>query len=383
MTTFIDGIVLSQQHRSGEVRELAGVRSMAYREKGDITREGIESEEQEIIGEQFRPAWIQGSHSTAIRMKSEGGLVTLAGNPGRWSRPDNLFNLDLAGTIEASNRLMHSQGLPGFAGGEPIATGCSSHVLHDGKLVWATGGDLSVSDYVIPQPDGTFRRGARLWSIHVTRNFVTGSEANAMAVLNWLDSQSIARVKKKRFGKSTVVWGNLNYCQVEAYLKADELMDHCKGEIEREMMRQNPAYQWAKENGIVRIEVKAAKDYLRDRGLTHLGAWTMKNVIQLFDERTEVLHRVKTDVEEFDPSMLPTRVACTAAAWLAGTDVSTVMNLRTFQRHAKVLREYGIDIAEKRNVAIMPVKIKTIEMQAASIPEWYSMTPTPFLRVAA
>jgi hypothetical protein len=101
----------------------------------------------------------------------------------------------------------------------------------------------------------------------------------------------------------------LKYCQVEAYLKAQEMMAHCKGEIEREQMRQNPVYQWALENGVVRIEVKAAKDYLRDKGLTYLGAWTMSNVIQLFEERTEILSRVKVDIEEFDPAMLPRLVS--------------------------------------------------------------------------
>jgi hypothetical protein len=384
MTTFIDGIVLTQKHPPSEVRELAGVRSMAYREKGDIGRDGSEVEDQELIGEQFRHAWIQGSHATAIRMKSESGLVSLAGNPGRWSRPDNLFNLDLAGTLQVSNRLLEMQGLPGFEGGEPIASSRIAPVLHEGSLLFASGGDLSTVDYVISQADGTFRCGARVWSIHVTRNYATGSEADALAVLSWLDTQSVARVKKKRFGRSTVVWGSLNYCQVEAYLKADEMMDHCKGPIEREQMRQNPAYQWAKENGIVRIEVKAAKDYLRDRGLTYLGAWNMDNVVKLFDERTEILHRVKCDIEEFDPAILPTKIANTAAAWLAGVDVRRHMNERTFYRHAKLLREYGIDIAERRNVvALAPtIKYKTIEFRELSVPDWYSFEPTPALRLA-
>lgn len=384
MTTFVDGIILTQKHRVEEVRELAGVRSMAYREKGDITREGTEAEDQEIIGEQFRPAWIQGSHATAIRVKSQDGLVSLAGNPGRFGRPDNLFNLDLDGTIRAANWILQSQSLPTFEGGEPIATAAIQRQFLNGRWWYASGGDLSTSDYVIPCGDGTLRQGARVWSIHVTRNYVTGSESNAIAVLNWLDSQSIARVKKKRFGKSTVVWGSLNYCQVEAYLKADELMDHCKGELEREMMRQNPAYKWAKENGIVRIEVKAAKDYLRDRGLTYLGAWTMRNVIELFEERTEVLNRVKCDIEEFDPAMLPSRIATTAAAWLQGVDVTTTLSRATFYRHAAALRGYGIDIGQKRDVRVMPVKVKTIEMQAASIPGWYSLdVKSPVLRVAA
>jgi hypothetical protein len=374
MTTFIDGIILSQKHLEiDNIRELAGIRSLAYREKGDICRDGSEAEDQEVIGEQCRRAWIQGSHGTALQVASMGGLVTLAGNPGRWSRPDNLFNLDLEGTIAASNAITATKGLPPFISGEPIGCAAIQPVLTPDGYLMATGGNLSPDGYVYAKPDGTFRQGARVWSIHVTRNFVTGSEANAVAVLNWLDSQSVARVKKKRFGKSTVVWGNLNYCQVEAYLKADELMDHCKGELEREMMRQNPAYQWSKENGVVRIEVKAAKDYLRDRGLTHLGAWTMEKVIKLFDERTELLRRVKTDIEEFDASTLPTRIACTAAAWLKGEDVAQLMSRATFYRHAAALREYGIDIAEKRNIHSMPIRIRTIEMQEASIPPWYSL----------
>jgi hypothetical protein len=202
-------------------------------------------------------------------------------------------------------------------------------------------------------------------------------------VLNWLDSQSVSRVKKKRFGKSTVTWGSLNYCQTEAYLKAEEMIEHCRGEIEREQMRQNPAYQWAKQNGVVRVEVKAAKDYLRGKGLTWLGAWDMSKVIQLFEERTEVLRRVKCDIEEFDPSELPSSVATTAAAWLKGVDVRTTLKRATFFRHARQLREYGIDIAECRNVVQMPIRIKTIELREAVIPDWYRFDRMPMLtRVA-
>ena len=82
--------------------------------------------------------------------------------------------------------------------------------------------------------------------------------------------------------------------------------------------------------------------------------------------------------------MLPSRVANTAAAWLAGCDVKRTMNSRTFYRHAKVLRDYGIDISEPRNVQTMPVKIKMIEMSAAAMPDWYSLDRDPVvLRVAA
>lgn len=369
-STFIDGIVLSQRFRRDSVRQLAGIRTVAYRENGDIRFDGsvVEIEDQyEPLPERLRAAWIQGSHSTKVQVSSDGTLVQLKGNPGRFGRSDNVFNLDWDQTLAASSAILNSQGLPAFEVGEPSASP---------ELIFNLDGELqSRPEFrgfgVFPDDHGPGYQGARVWSIHVTRNFIAGSEADAMGVLNWLDGQSVARVKKKRFGKSTVVWGNLNYCQVEAYLKADEMLDHCRGEIEREMMRQNPVYQWCRENGVVRVEVKAAKDYLREAGLTWAGDWNMTKVIKLFDDRTEVLHRVKADIEEFDPATLPSKVALTASAWLRGEDVKRIMNERTFRRHAKTLRDYGIDIAEPRNVKSMPIRVKTIELQAATAPDWY------------
>lgn len=375
MATFIDGIVMSQRFRVYSLRTIAGVRSIAYRSSGDIRFDGTVVEDEECIGERFRDAWIQGSHSTKVRIASDGTLQQIKGNPGRYGRPENVWNHDLDGTVECSNRIMVSQGLMPFQAGEPVATTEVRHMILDGgRTGWATGGDLDKAGYAVcADDDGPMHEGARVWAIHVTRNYVAGSQADALAVINWLDGQSVARVKKTRLGMSTVVWGSLNYCQVEAYLKADELMAHCKGEIEREAMRQNPVYQWCRDNGVVRVEVKAAKDYLREAGLTWLGEWTMEKVIQLFESRTDVLHRVKCDLEEFDPAQLPSKVACTAAAWMRGEDVRRFMSRATFFRHAAILREYGIDIAEKRNVTVMPVKVKTIELKAAPVPEWYSM----------
>lgn len=366
-TTFIDGVIMSQRFRKDSVKQLAGLRSIAFRQPGDICFDGSEQVEQDVIGEKLRMAWIHGSHNTKVQTSSDGTLVQIKGNPGRFNRGDNVFNMGWDDTFNASNAILQSRGLPAFSIGEPAA---STQLIRglDGTLASRP----EFAGYLIdPNDGGPCYQGARVWCAHVTRNYIAGSDNDAMAVLNWLDSQSVARVKKKRFGKSTVTWGSLNYCQVEAYLKADEMLDHCRGDIQRQAMLQNPVYQWCRENGVVRVEVKAAKDCLRDIGLTWAGEWNMTKVIKLFDDRTEILHRVKTDIEEFDPATLPSKVACTAAAWLAGQDVKRFLNIRTFQRHAKVLREYGIDIAESRNVQSMPVRIKTIELQAASAPDWY------------
>jgi len=343
---FIDGIILSQ-HQKG-ARQLAGYRNISYREAGDIKRDGSEAIEDEAIGENASWAWIQGSHSTAIRVKSFDGMVALAGNPGRWGKADNLFGLDLAGTIAAANSILAHQSLPPFVAGEAYA----------------------------PQTDACELRytGARVWSVHLTRNYATGSQSNAEAVINWLDTQSIARVKKSRLGSSTVVWGSLKYCQTEAYIKADEMLAHAKGDEAKAIVRASKEYQYALENGVVRIEVKAAKDYLREKGLTYLGAWDMGTVTRIFDERTEVLNRVKADVEDLEFSLMdvPSAYRMTAAAWLKGEDVAHMFgNRMTLYRHAKALRAFGFDITEKRNIESFPVKVRTINLVPLSPPEFY------------
>lgn len=365
-TTFIDGIVMSQKFRPESVKTIAGLRTLAYRESGDVNHLGEVVEDQEVLPERIRAAWIHGSHNTKIQLSSDGTLVQLKGNPGRFGRGDNVFNLGWDETFSRCGDILESQGLPRFLTGDPCANRQFIRGL-DGDLITLP----EFAGYGVYPDDGPGHQGARVWSIHVTRNYCTGSEADAIAVINWLASQSVSRIKKKMIGSSTVIWGNLNYCQVEAYIKADEMIAHCRSDLDREMMRQNPVYQWCRENGVVRVEVKAAKDYLREVGLTWAGDWDMTKVINLFESRTEVLHRVKADIEEFDPASLPSKIALTASAWLRGEDVKRVMKLRTFQRHAKLLRDYGIDIAEPRNVKTMPVRVKTIEMQSAHAPDWY------------
>lgn len=333
---FIDGIIISQHQKN--VRRLAGARNISFREKGDINRDGSICEEEEVIGEHSSWAWIQGSHATSLRVKSFDGVVALAGNPGRWGKPDNLFNLDLDGTLSAANFILQQQDLP------PFSPGVERIQENNGKCE-------------------TYWTGARVWSIHMTQNYETGSADNAKAVLNWADTQSVARVKKSRLGGSTVVWGSLKYCQIELYIKADEMLAHCKGVEAKEAMKLTSAYLYAVEKGIIRLEVKAAKDYLRDQGLTYLGAWDMGTVHRIFAEKAELLSRVKLEENELNLLDLPSHLRMTAAAWLRGEDVAQLIKSRmTFYRHAKGLRNFGIDIAAKRNVKVFPVSVRVISI---------------------
>src|SRR3990167_1482058 len=113
-STFIDGIVLSQRFPTDSVKTIAGLRTIAFREPGDISFDGSVVEEQDVLPVRLRSAWIQGSHSTKVQVSSDGTLVQLKGNPGRFGRGDNVFNLGWDETFAACNRIMQSQGLPAF-----------------------------------------------------------------------------------------------------------------------------------------------------------------------------------------------------------------------------------------------------------------------------
>jgi hypothetical protein len=355
MTIFVDGIAISNRFKKATIPELAGIRRIAFRQSGDLDLKGKTVIEDEIIGETLQSAWIQGSHDSRLQMKSDGELLQLMGNPGRFGRPENLFNLDLDATVAAANRIAAGQGFPSpaFEAGE-LDTTLSFTANSAGKL------------------RGRIFTGARIWSIHLTQNYVTGSARNARSVMQWLNTQSVSRVKKKRHGSSTITWGSLKYCQTEVYDKAPEMLVHCKSQAQRKLMKKSEAYKYAEENGIIRLEIKCAKDFLRERNLTYLGSWDMGTVHKIFAEKAEVLERCSAQVEESVQHM-PQKLKLHYAAWLSGVDLAEVLPRSTFFRVAKNLREYKVDIAEARDVAAVRPILEAVYVTPAAIPDWYRL----------
>jgi hypothetical protein len=361
---FVDGIVLTRKFAPDSIKPIAGVRMLRYREAGDIDYDGRVVTETEVLGEKHGTAWIRGSHDSKMQLRSDGTTLSIKGNPGRWCRPDNLFNLGFADTIAKANEIVQAQGFPA----EAFAPGTRDPYTKSqlARMDISSGDDL-------PEEPWT---GARLWSIHLTQNYSTGSPEAAKAVIDWANTQTVARVKKSRLGVSTIVWGSLAYCQTELYIKADEMLAHCKDAKAREAMRASPAYLYALQNGIIRLEVKCAKDFLKHRQLTYLGNWKMGTVTELFAEKASILERCAIAEADDDQALLAALPASTrvhAAAWLAGVDVAPLMSRATFYRHAKILRGYGIDIAEPRNVSVVRPKMREITVAAVQRPDWYSL----------
>jgi len=365
---FIDWLTASQHHSEGGLPIVFSAIRSTY------DTEGVCRSEHAV------PASVSGSFDTAVRVGCNGSRVFISGNVGRFGRADNLFNHGWAGTLDAANRILEGCGLPplsaaGDSPGQDMAdawrSGVPYGVSDQGRLEAARryGGKLLDSaEHVVASPDwfpiGAERYvGARISRLDITANFSAGSDAQARAVIRWLGAQSMSRLKRGIAGDESVWWANTQR-MFKAYLKAAEMVSHGASADEFSVV-------WCREKGVVRVEIELKRRLLADLGLDRVGAVSDAALLSVFKDQTELLRRVdRSDAPDLLAS-LPARYRMTCAAWLAGQDVRSMMAHGTFWRHAKVLREYGVDIAQARNVEAFPLKVRVIELKPLAVPDWY------------
>lgn len=360
MTVFVDFIRIKQRH-PGRLNPETGELEPTI----PVVDEGIIGKfpRSDDTGEYSEdPEWatqskkkIRGSFDSLVIVHSDGFTVTLEGNIGRLNRCDNLYNLDFDATIERCNRLLADFGLPPFTPGERVINqNPSAYDLKHGLIEYWTGATISC--------------------IHLTRNYSAGSPQNAQAVIDWLATQSVARIKRGRAGETTVQWGSKGGRKLlKAYIKYIEMLAHRHGR-KRPEIEKDPVYLYCLSQGVVRFELEANRLFLRDNMLRFLGDITMPKLIQLFDEEvTPLLARTKADVTRFEIEDLPSFLRMTAAAYLRGENVRALLPHNTFYRHARGLREYGIDIAEPlADFRKFATVIKVVELSPViNPPDWY------------
>lgn len=286
------------------------------------------------VFERNKPARFQGSYETGVFVGCDGFRVALSGNPGRLSRPDNLFNHGIAGTLAACNRVLGANDLPAFT-----PAGIAEH--------------------------GIERSGAVVSRLDITRNYATGNEATARHFIQWLAGRSIARMRRGFAGSESVWWANTHH-MLKAYIKHIEMEKHGSASDSK-------LVSWLREKGVVRVEVELKKRLLSRLNLNHLGDITDEALSDLFDEQTAIFHQADRSEDADILDALPQRSRVYAASWLAGQDMLGMASERTLYRHAKLLREYGIDILQKRNISKFPVKVRVLEIEPLTMPDWYSL----------
>jgi hypothetical protein len=172
-------------------------------------------------------------------------------------------------------------------------------------------------------------------------------------------------MKRGQVGEESVWWANTRH-MFKAYLKGAEMVKHGKAERDRSVL-------WCKDNGVVRVEVELKRRLLQALEMREFAAVSDEKIAAVFAEQTSILRRVDRSDEPDILAALPARSRVYASAWLAGQDLRACMAERSLYRHAKVLREYGIDILRPRNVCGFPVKVRVVDLVPATAPDWYSL----------
>jgi len=92
---------------------------------------------------------------------------------------------------------------------------------------------------------------------------------------------------------------------------------------------------------------------------------------KIYQEQTAFLSRYDSSDEPDILAAIPARSRAYAAAWLAGQDLHQFVSRATLFRHARVLKQHGLDILQQRNIERFPTKVRVIELEQVQAPDWY------------
>ncbi|QBM27948.1 phage/plasmid replication protein, II/X family [Hydrogenophaga pseudoflava] len=329
---FVDWLSISQVHTEGGLPLVDSGCVMGVDESGELEWKTSKAVKHE------------GSFETSLNVRCDGFRVTFSGNVSRFGRADNLFGFDFWECLRRVNAVLDHYALPPFTAGKKIERITRGDVRYE----WT---------------------GARVSRIDLTANYETGSVDNAHALMQYLGTQHAGRHEGRVLGQGeTVAWGGRGGCRQywKAYIKHLEMQRHAASD--------QRVIDHCAERGVVRFEGTVRTKALTDMGSAFLGdyesGWAMAQLIQLFEQQKQVLHRAERSTDDLDE--LPRHLRATARDYMAGMDCAARMSRASFYRHRADLLPYGIDIAV-RNVRPFQPRVRVIELRPAEIPSWYQL----------
>lgn len=324
---FIDYLTIRQVHEGGKLPVINGDRVLRIDSDGEIeytvdTRQGLE-----------------GSFDSRVEVRCDGNQVEFSGNISRYGRKDNLFGFSFAETIERINSLLATLGLPPFT---------------SGKLFDFNGSGWTWS-------------GARVSRIDLTCNYSTGSMLDSEALLRNMAGHHIGRQKGSLSANgATVEYGRgSKYVYGKLYCKTTELKKHRSKKSGQHVT--DEVIQYCERLGIVREEFTLKSRFLLQNNLAFLGAITENKLLEVYMNRTQLQRLESVKYENMND--LPRALRSTYASWKLGYPIDLAKT--TFYRHRLKLLNYGIDISIPNNVHSLPIRIRTINLNAVFAPDWY------------
>ena len=312
----------------------------------------------------LKKAKVEGSFETGVMIRCDGQTVWFEGNVSRFGRQDNVFGFTFIECIARINALVVSLGLP------PFSAGTAYRSQHNDKLAFT---------------------GARITRLDLTQNFFAGSVEDAQFFMRHLAMQQASRLKTGTYGEGETVDFGRGSRRVysKAYVKHVELLRHMQRKSkgpQTEFSRPHDPYvqelaDWCASVGLVRFETTYKSTFLIDSNQNYLGGLDMRHLEKDFLQRQEVFTRTKCEADEL--SSLDKTTLGVYRMWAAGDDLTTKFKRTTFWKHRNALLPFGVDIAVKSNVISFQPRVRVVKLAPASMPSFYQLPPSSYLRLAA
>lgn len=317
----------------------------------------------EVLQSVVKSDQLKGSWESSLLVRCTGGLVQVQGNPSKWGRLEAVGRgcASVLEGVEVYNRVLAQVGLPVFQVGERL---------------------------LIPGSDGGCERLApqcpRIQWVHIAANLRLGSAAAVGPYFDWLATQRVGKrgQELRSVGPLSVRAGTRRRRQVAMYSKAEEVREELsRWRRKRRCDDRDAVSAYLGElaarleaEGWVRREVRLAGDYLADKGLQWVDAWSAEAMLNEWQEYGVVTGEVATvsdwKTEVYDRLLvrgLGERAARqrveTLLAWMSGVEVGpgNGRSRRSFYRIAADLREVvGVDIRSRPNVVTLGSRIQRV-----------------------
>lgn len=324
---FIDWVTVRQDHGTDGAPFLNGGKVMSIDSDGEVDY---------VV---HKRTGLEGSFDSRCDVRSDGSVVEFSGNIARYGRRDNLFGYDWSETIRRINQLLNLYTMPPFTAGKLFR-------FADHGWTWT---------------------GARVSRIDATMNRTCFSYDAMEVVLKALAGQHQGRQKGvlSTDGMTVAYGAGSKYVYGKVYAKYAELMAHRRrksgSHVDQEVI------DYCRDQGVLREEFTLKSRFLTQNGMAYLGAIEQPLIVDTFLNRTQFQRFEKMTYDDIDT--LPRHLKPTYVCWRDGLPQS--ISKATFYRHRTELLKYGVDISVPNNVHRMPARIRTIDVAALAVPEWY------------
>jgi hypothetical protein len=347
-----------------------------------------------------------GSFDTNLQLRVSEGKMTLSGNVGRFSRPDNLYGFSLLDCVKKANRILDSLnlGLPHFTpgeyippqdqvipckkprsmrdplrpiGGKDLFIAQNAHVIgHEKRTSTRTGREYQVPIHGYIETKKHRWTGAWFSQVHFTRNLRFSDSSEAKLFVDWACRQNPFGMNvSPHYGQGVSYGKGSAYLNPKIYLKGLEILKNKKYKLLSESYKDN-LLKFIN-NSIVRFEIEYKK-YLEKNSLKYLGDFMdrEKSNVLYIDFKNRLDKVLGSDVDFFENlENLTRRRKEQFYSWTRGDDFSAYSE-RTRRRLVEFFKqELNVNVSVPYHEGIVGVSVRKLSVQPLeSPPNFYEIS---------